>query len=245
MPSLCLKKPARRSTRGEKYLQPAGPVHLSKALISAALQPVIGRPLARPAVGSRAPVAGLLMPWPCLRLRRFCVAVLMVLTGGSVAVVGSWLPGGGGYGFVAVAGRLARDGFVGLAACRPAMARPLIERRDLNPADSRRPLQPVQPLLRRGLRCRKCPSGAPNSLLSSFSRVISVGLPGAVFRVLRHNPLVRRLRRSWVFESSTQSGASWLVRLCRRTLVRRPRCSWVFESSTKSGAFRCGRAAEP
>jgi hypothetical protein len=32
-------------------------------------------------------------------------AVLMVLTGGSVAVVGSWLPRGGGYGFVAVAGR--------------------------------------------------------------------------------------------------------------------------------------------
>jgi len=35
----------------------------------------------------------------------FLVAVLVVLSGGSVAVVGSWLPGGGGYGFVAVAGR--------------------------------------------------------------------------------------------------------------------------------------------
>ena len=31
---------------------------------------------------------------------------LLVLTGGSVAVVGSWLPGGDRYGFVAVAGRL-------------------------------------------------------------------------------------------------------------------------------------------
>jgi hypothetical protein len=61
----------------------------------------------------------------------FFAAVLMVLSGGSVAVVGSWLPGGGGYGFVAVAGRLVRDGFEGLAARHPAMTRPLIERRDM------------------------------------------------------------------------------------------------------------------
>jgi hypothetical protein len=46
-------------------LLPAGPFHHSKALISAALQPVIGRPLARPAVGSRFAVAGLRRPWPC------------------------------------------------------------------------------------------------------------------------------------------------------------------------------------
>jgi hypothetical protein len=36
------------------------------ALVSAALQPVDGRPLARPAVGSRAAVAELRTPWPCL-----------------------------------------------------------------------------------------------------------------------------------------------------------------------------------
>jgi hypothetical protein len=35
------------------------------------------------------------------------------------------------------------------------------------PSDSRRPLHPVQPLLRRGLRCRNVPSGAPASLISS------------------------------------------------------------------------------
>lgn len=38
----------------------------------------------------------------CQNRTSFVIAVLMVLTGGSVAVVGSWLPGGGGYGFVAV-----------------------------------------------------------------------------------------------------------------------------------------------
>lgn len=54
-----------------------------------------------------------------------------VVTGiSSSAVVGSWLPRGGGYGFGCCAGR-SRDGFEGLAARHPAMTRPLIERRDM------------------------------------------------------------------------------------------------------------------
>ena len=50
------------------------------ALVSAALQPVEGRPLARPAVGRCRSVAELLPVITfCLRLRRFLVAVLRIL----------------------------------------------------------------------------------------------------------------------------------------------------------------------
>ncbi len=87
-----------------------GPVHRIKAPgFRCAPTSYWASPLARPAVGSSASVAGLRMPW---------------LLSTSATFFG---------------------------CC---------------PADSRRPLQPVQPLLRRGLRRGEFPSGAPSSLIS-------------------------------------------------------------------------------
>lgn len=61
----------------------------------------------------------------------FFAAVLMLLSGWFRAVVVSWLPRGGWYGFSCCAGRMSfRDGFEGSAASFLAMTRPLIERRD-------------------------------------------------------------------------------------------------------------------
>lgn len=55
----------------------------------------------------------------------------MVLSGGCVAVVGSWLPGEAGMALLLWPDDPGRDGSVGLAARRPTMTRPLIERRDV------------------------------------------------------------------------------------------------------------------
>lgn len=98
---------------------------------SLALQPVDGRPLRGRLLGPGRTVAELRTPEPGVSTT-FSGCCPYVVTGLSAsAIVGSRLPRGGGYGLVAVAGRLVRDGFEGLAARHPAMTRPLIERRDM------------------------------------------------------------------------------------------------------------------
>jgi hypothetical protein len=99
----------------------------SPRLVFAALQPVVGRPLRGPLLGPGYAVAELRTPWPWC-IYDFFGCCPLVVTGFSFAsVVGRGYPGEAGMA-VAVAGRLVRDGFEGLAACHPAMTRPLIER---------------------------------------------------------------------------------------------------------------------